>query len=98
MAPHTVGAVFNALNIRWNILRKKPFFTANVHPALEVMGIAFATLTTSWFLAPSTVHCINDAVATEYTMEEVLEASLAMHGQAFGEMICVQTSCHLHWE
>eukprot|EP00425_Heterocapsa_triquetra_P046625 CAMPEP_0195089294 /NCGR_PEP_ID=MMETSP0448-20130528/28616_1 /TAXON_ID=66468 /ORGANISM="Heterocapsa triquestra, Strain CCMP 448" /LENGTH=636 /DNA_ID=CAMNT_0040123017 /DNA_START=38 /DNA_END=1945 /DNA_ORIENTATION=+ len=60
------GAIFNALNIRWNAFRMSPAYKQRVRPVPEVMMIALLTLVVSWPLSltrplmPATVHALFD--------------------------------------
>jgi len=64
-----VGALFNAINIRWNAFRAKPAYKKRVRPVAEVMAVAFITLVSSWPLeltrplSPDAIHAMFDTCA-----------------------------------
>lgn len=81
-----VGAMFNALNIRWNTFRMKPAYRKHVKPVHEVMVIAFLTLISSWPLAvtrplnPRSIHALFDTCnpVTDETMHSRLQVKLGL--------------------
>ncbi|CAE8713265.1 unnamed protein product [Polarella glacialis] len=66
-----VGALFNALNIRWNAFRMKPSFKKRVGPVQEVVLLALFTLISSWPLpmtrqmSAHTIHALFDPCSSD---------------------------------
>lgn len=66
-----VGALFNALNIRWCAFKAKPGFRRWVGPVQEASLLAFITLISSWplsltrYLNAQTIHALFDTCSNE---------------------------------
>eukprot|EP00405_Crypthecodinium_cohnii_P008086 CAMPEP_0206421536 /NCGR_PEP_ID=MMETSP0324_2-20121206/1504_1 /ASSEMBLY_ACC=CAM_ASM_000836 /TAXON_ID=2866 /ORGANISM="Crypthecodinium cohnii, Strain Seligo" /LENGTH=881 /DNA_ID=CAMNT_0053885645 /DNA_START=46 /DNA_END=2691 /DNA_ORIENTATION=+ len=83
-----VGALFNAINIRWNAFRAKPYFKERVRPVVEVAVVAFLSLVTSWPLAltrplsPEGIHAMFDTCSqnANETTRNRLQAKVGLCG------------------
>ncbi|CAE7942244.1 Clcn3, partial [Symbiodinium sp. KB8] len=66
-----VGALFNALNIRWCAFKAKPAFKRWLGPVQEASVLAFVTLVSSWplsltrYLMAPTIHALFDTCSDE---------------------------------
>jgi len=66
-----VGALFNALNIRWCAFKAKPAFKRWLGPVQEASLLAFVTLVSSWplsltrYLMAPTIHALFDTCSDE---------------------------------
>ena len=66
-----VGALFNALNIRWCAFKAKPGFKRWIGPVQEASLLAFVTLISSWplsltrYLNAQTIHALFDTCSDE---------------------------------
>lgn len=79
-----VGAVFNALNVRWNAFRASPAYRDRIHPVAEVSFVAFVTLVTSWPLRLTrplnalAIHALFDTCSARGTRKDMLQAELGL--------------------
>jgi len=79
-----VGAVFNALNVRWNAYRASAAYRDRVHPVAETLFVALITLVTSWPLRLTrplnalAIHALFDTCSARGTRKDMLQAELGL--------------------
>ena len=79
-----VGALFNAINIRWMSFRAKPWYKKRVKPEPEIAMIAFITLVSSWPraltrpLMPDAIHALFDNCAPDSNHRSHLQEAVGL--------------------
>ncbi|CAE7410746.1 Clcn3 [Symbiodinium pilosum] len=101
-----VGALFNALNIRWCAFKKKPAFKRWLGPVQEASMLAFFTLVSSWplsltrYLMAPTIHALFDTCSDEpgETVRSRLQAEFGLctedgYSNSFGDGLLTSLGC-----